>query len=172
MTSLPPIRLLVLDVDGTLTDGAIYMGPEGEVCKRFSARDGLGLKMLQAAGVEVAILTGRESRIVCNRAAELGIARVVQGISEKPAALRQLAAQAGVPLAETAYMGDDLNDLAALKLCGLRACPADAAPEVRAVCQFVATAPGGQGAVRQFCDAWLRSAGLWEQALARTHGGQ
>ena len=172
MTSLPPIRLLVLDVDGTLTDGGIYMGPDGEVCKRFSVKDGLGLKMLRAAGVEVAILTGRESRIVANRAAELGIARVVQGASNKPDALRALAAETGVPLAETGYMGDDLNDLAAMKLCGLRACPADAAPEVRAVCRFVAEAAGGQGAVRQFCDAWLRSAGLWEAALARTHGAQ
>ena len=101
------------------------------------------------------------------RAAELGIARVVQGIGDKPAALRQLAAAAGVSLAETGYMGDDLNDLAAMTLCGVRACPADAAPEVRAVCQFVATLPGGQGAVRQFCEAWLKSAGLWEQVSPR-----
>lgn len=162
-----PLRLLVLDVDGTLTDGGIYMGPDGEVCKRFSAKDGLGLKLLQAAGVELAILTGRRSQIVERRAVELGIARVVQGIGDKPAALRQLAAAAGVPLAETGYMGDDLNDLAAMALCGVRACPADAAPEVRAVCQFVATLPGGQGAVRQFCEAWLKSAGLWEQVSPR-----
>ncbi len=162
-----PMRLLVLDVDGTLTDGGIYMGPDGEVCKRFSARDGLGLKLLQTAGVELAILTGRRSRIVENRAAELGITRVVQGVAGKPAALRALAEEAGVPLAETGYMGDDLNDLAAMSLCGVRACPADAAPEVRAICQFVSDLPGGQGAVRQFCEVWLRAAGRWERVSPR-----
>lgn len=167
-----PMRLLVLDVDGTLTDGAIYMGPDGEVCKRFSAKDGLGLKLLQSAGVEIAILTGRRSRIVENRAAELGIARVVQGISEKPAALRQLAAETGVSLTETGYMGDDLNDLSAMYLCGVRACPADAVPEVREACQFVSDFPGGQGAVRQFCEAWLKSAGLWETVSPRPVSAQ
>lgn len=167
-----PMRLLVLDVDGTLTDGAIYMGPDGEVCKRFSAKDGLGLKLLQSAGVEIAILTGRRSRIVENRAAELGIARVVQGISEKPAALRQLAAEMGVSLTETGYMGDDLNDLSAMCLCGVRACPADAVPEVREACQFVSDFPGGQGAVRQFCEAWLKSAGLWEKVSPRPVSAQ
>lgn len=167
-----PMRLLVLDVDGTLTDGAIYMGPDGEVCKRFSAKDGLGLKLLQSAGVEIAILTGRRSRIVENRAAELGIARVVQGISEKPAALRQLAAEMGVSLTETGYMGDDLNDLSAMCLCGVRACPADAVPEVREACQFVSDFPGGQGAVRQFCEAWLKSAGLWETISPRPVSAQ
>lgn len=167
-----PMRLLVLDVDGTLTDGAIYMGPEGEVCKRFSAKDGLGLKLLQSAGVEIAILTGRRSRIVENRAAELGITRVVQGIAEKPAALRRLAEETGVSLAETGYMGDDLNDLPAMQLCGVRACPADAAPEVRAVCQFVADFAGGQGAVRQFCEAWLKAAGLWDTVCPRPVSAQ
>ena len=167
-----PMRLLVLDVDGTLTDGAIYMGPDGEMCKRFSAKDGLGLKLLQSAGVEIAILTGRRSRIVENRAAELGIARVVQGISEKPAALRQLAAETGVSLTETGYMGDDLNDLSAMCLCGVRACPADAAPEVREICQLVSDFPGGQGAVRQFCEAWLKSAGLWETVSPRPVSAQ
>ena len=167
-----PMRLLVLDVDGTLPDGAIYMGPDGEMCKRFSAKDGLGLKLLQSAGVEIAILTGRRSRIVENRAAELGIARVVQGISEKPAALRQQAAEAGVSLAETGYMGDDLNDLSAMYLCGVRACPADAVPEVREICQFVSDFPGGQGAVRQFCEAWLKSAGLWETVSPRPVSAQ
>lgn len=167
-----PMRLLVLDVDGTLTDGAIYMGPDGEMCKRFSAKDGLGLKLLQSAGVEIAILTGRRSRIVENRSAELGIARVVQGISEKPAALRQLAAETGVSLTETGYMGDDLNDLSAMSLCGVRACPADAVPEVREICQFVSDFPGGQGAVRQFCEAWLKSAGLWETVSPRPVSAQ
>ena len=167
-----PMRLLVLDVDGTLTDGAIYMGPDGEMCKRFSAKDGLGLKLLQSAGVEIAILTGRRSRIVENRSAELGIARVVQGISEKPAALRQLAAETGVSLTETGYMGDDLNDLSAMCLCGVRACPADAVPEVREICQFVSDFPGGQGAVRQFCEAWLKSAGLWETVSPRPVSAQ
>ena len=172
MTRFAPMRLLVLDVDGTLTAGAIYMGPEGEACKRFSAKDGLGLKLLQAAGVEVAILTGRTSAIVSNRAAELGITRVVQGIAEKPAALRRLAAETGVSLAETGYMGDDLNDLAAMSLCGVRACPADAVPEVRALCQFVSDLPGGQGAVRQFCEAWLKDAGLWETVSPRPVSAQ
>ena len=115
---LPNIRLLVLDVDGTLTDGSICMGPAGEVCKLFSVKDGLGIQMLAAAGIQVAVITGRTSEIVARRMAELPVARVVQGCADKPAALRALCEELGISPADAAFFGDDLNDLAAMEACG------------------------------------------------------
>ena len=112
---LPNIRLLVLDVDGTLTDGSICMGPAGEVCKLFSVKDGLGIQMLAAAGIQVAVITGRTSEIVARRMAELPVARVVQGCADKPAALKALCEELGISPAEAAFFGDDLNDLAAME---------------------------------------------------------
>lgn len=120
--NLPNLRLLVLDVDGTLTDGSICMGPAGEVCKLFSVKDGLGIQMLAAAGVQMAVITGRTSEIVARRMAELPVARVVQGCTDKPAALKALCEEMGISLAEAAFFGDDLNDLAAMEACGLAAC--------------------------------------------------
>lgn len=167
LRDLPDIRLLVLDVDGTLTDGRIAMGDEGEVCKFFSVKDGLGLQMLAAAGIRLAVITGRRSRIVERRVAELPIDHLVQGCSNKPAALKELCIGLGIPLAETAFMGDDLNDLAAMVLCGLSACPADAARDVWDAADYVADAEGGRGAVRAFAEDYLRAKGLWADAARR-----
>ena len=169
-TPFPSIRLLVLDVDGTLTDGAVYMGPTGEAMKAFSAQDGLGLQMMAAAGVQVAIITGRSSGIVARRAAELAIPYVFQGIMDKASCLRRLAAELAISLSEAAYMGDDLNDLPAMALCGMAACPANAAADVRRRADFVAPHAGGQGAVRDFCEYYLRGAGLWASAARRRFG--
>ena len=170
INDLPDIRLLVLDVDGTLTDGSICMGPAGEVCKLFSVKDGLGIQMLAAAGVQVAVITGRTSEIVARRMAELPVARVVQGCGDKPAALRALCAEMGVSLAETAFFGDDLNDLAAMDLCGLAACPADAARDVLERAGYVAPAPGGKGAVRAFAEDYLHQKGLWAETARKRFG--
>ena len=155
------IRLLVLDVDGTLTDGKIYMGPDGEVMKAFDIKDGYGIaQLLPRAGILPAIITGRESRIVARRAAELGIRHLYQGAADKPAAFAKLLAAAsaelGQPLtgANAAYLGDDLIDLACMRLCALRGCPADAAAAVRAECQFISGKKGGEGAAREFIE-WL-----------------
>jgi len=164
------IRLLVLDVDGTLTDGRIYMGPQGEACKAFSIKDGLGLRLLADAGVTLAILTGRESQIVQNRARELGIPHVIQNVQDKPTALRALCEELTIPLCETGFVGDDLIDLEAMRLCGLSACPSDAAPEVKAQADFVSDLAGGRGAVRQFVESYLKERGLWAPLALKRFG--
>ena len=160
------VRLLVLDVDGVLTDGRLHFGPQGEAMKSFDVRDGHGIKLLQRAGIEVAILSARKSPIVTLRARELGIARVVQGAGDKARAFRGLLAEAGVPADETAYAGDDWPDLAVLEAAGLAATVADATPEARAVAHWIAAAGGGRGAVRQLAEFILRAQGRFESLLA------
>ncbi len=167
MTDPADIRLLILDVDGVLTDGTFVLTPDGGELKSFHACDGLGLRMLQDAGVKVALLTGRRSQAVERRAEELGLARVVQGQGDKRAGLALLLDEFGLAAGQAAYMGDDLVDLPALRCVGLAAAPADAHTEVRAVADFVADRPGGRGAVRDLCEHLLRRMGRWDEALAK-----
>lgn len=149
------IKLVVMDVDGTLTDGKIYMGAEGELFKAFDIKDGYGVhELLPAYGIKSAILTGRKSDIVLNRAKELEIDYILQNIKEKGDAIRDLAIEAGCLLEEIAYIGDDIIDIAAMKLCGLKACPCDAVNEVQSICDFISDKKGGEGAVRDFIE-WL-----------------
>ncbi len=160
------IRVLVLDVDGVLTTGALVYGPEGEGPKVFDVKDGLGIKLLQQEGVDVALLSGRDTPAVARRARDLGIAQVHLGVKDKVAGLRRiLDALGGVDEAHVAYMGDDLVDLGPLRRVGLPAAPADAHPEARRLARFVSTAPGGRGAVRELCDHLLRARGAWERAV-------
>lgn len=149
------VRLLVLDVDGTLTDGRIWIGPTGEALKSFHVRDGLGLRLVQKAGVALAWVTARTSPIVAHRAQELGIERVVQGCADKLEALRKLCTELGITPSEVAWMGDDLPDRPALRAVGLAAAPADAHPWVAASVHWQSTLPGGAGAVRELCDLLL-----------------
>ena len=159
---LARIRLLVLDVDGTLTDGRLYYGAQGEALKAFDVRDGHGLRLLQiCGGVRLAALTGRRAELIRVRCAELGIEKIVERSRAKGEALRALCAELGVDLAATAFIGDDVNDLPALALAGLAACPSDAAPEVLAACSFVSQFPGGRGAVRELCEALLGATVGW-----------
>lgn len=155
------IRLLVLDVDGTLTDGKIYMGPEGESMKAFDIKDGYAIaQLLPKGGILPAVITGRKSRIVEQRCAELGIRHLYQGVMDKPATFARLLVAAGEELGQplsgqnAAYMGDDLVDLPCMRLCAVRGCPADAVEAVRAECQFVSRKNGGAGAAREFIE-WL-----------------
>ncbi len=134
------IKLLVLDCDGVLTDGALLYGPGGEVFQRFSVYDGYAIKLLQTAGVEVAILTGRTSAALMHRAQTLGIRKIVQGSSDKGAAIRHLAEQTELDLGSVAYVGDDLFDLEALRAAGWSAAPANARPEVKAEVSYVCEA--------------------------------
>lgn len=160
------VRVLVLDVDGVLTTGALVYGAEGEGPKTFDVRDGLGIKLLQRHGVEVALLSGRDTPAVARRARDLGIAQVHLGVKDKVAGLRAiLAALGGVDEADVAYMGDDLVDLGPLRRVGLPAAPADAHPEARRLARFVSTAPGGRGAVRELCDHLLRARGVYSSAI-------
>jgi len=145
------IRLLVLDVDGVLTDGRLYYGGDGVELKAFHIQDGQGLKMLRATGVEVAIITGRTSRAVELRTENLGIAHVFQGVTDKLVVFQQLVAQMALRPAAAAAMGDDLPDLPLLRRCGFAACVPEAPALVRSHAHYVTDRPGGAGAVREVC---------------------
>lgn len=158
---LTAIRLLVLDVDGVLTDGRIIVNDLGVESKHFHVRDGAAIALWNKQGRRTAILSGRSARCVDLRAAELAIDPVVQGSTAKGEALRTMIAGLDLRFDQVAFMGDDLADIPALQLAGFAACPADAAPEVRAVAHFVAAGAGGQGAVREVLELLLKSQGLW-----------
>lgn len=159
------IVLMGFDVDGVLTDGTLYFGSQGDEMKAFSSLDGHGLKMLQQAGVEVAIISGRSSRALELRARNLGIEELHMGVADKRALLTGLAAQRGIELAQTGYMGDDVVDLPVLRACGFSATVADAHGEVVSRVDYVATRGGGRGAVREVCDLLLRAQGKWDEAM-------
>lgn len=149
------IRLLVLDVDGVLTDGRLYLSAAGEELKVFHVRDGSGLVAVQRAGITVAIISGRDSAAVTRRAAELGIRYVRQGVADKGAALDQLLDELGVGAVETACVGDDTPDVPMLRRAGLAIGVADAHPALLAAAHWVTHSNGGQGAVREACDLLL-----------------
>lgn len=155
------VRLLVLDVDGVLTDGRLYYSDNGEELKAFNIKDGLGIKLLQKAGVAVAIITGRQSAIVTRRAGELGIQEVVQGREDKRQALQELSQRCGLHVDECAYMGDDLPDLGAIVAAGFGMTVADACAEVRSVADWQSKLSGGDGAVREACEFLLNARGAW-----------
>jgi 3-deoxy-D-manno-octulosonate 8-phosphate phosphatase (KDO 8-P phosphatase) len=164
------VRLMAFDVDGTLTDGGLYIGAQGESVKRFSVRDGLGLVLLRQNGIVPAIVTGRRSDIVEQRARELGIDTVMQGVGDKAQALRDLAHHHQLSLAQCGFMGDDWPDLPALLAVGFAATVPDAAPEVKRVAHWVSRAGAGQGAARELAEYLLRSRGLLQTALGRFDG--
>ena len=159
------LQLLVLDVDGVLSDGRLYYTDQGEEFKSFNIRDGLGIKLLQRAGITVAIITGRSSAMVAKRAAELGIAHVIQGREDKLEALQDLCRNLQIDLSNVAYMGDDLPDRKAIMAVGLGATVADAASDVAAIADWQSKLPGGQGAVRELAETWLRSLNLWDTLI-------
>ena len=142
-----------MDVDGTLTDGHIYISADGEIMKAFHVQDGYAIvHILPELGITPVIITGRSSEIVKRRAAELKIYHLHQGISDKLCKLKEVAEELGVSAEQIAYIGDDLNDLECIRYCGLTACPADAVPEVLKTVDYVCTRNGGCGAVREFVD--------------------
>jgi len=146
------IRLLVLDVDGVLTDGRLYFGPRGEVLKVFHVRDGHGIVQLQRAGLQVAVISGRRSRMVSARCRELGVRHLHQGVGDKLRLLERLLARLKLGAADCACVGDDLPDLPLMRHVGLSFAVADAHPKVRRVADVVTRLPGGHGAVREVCD--------------------
>jgi 3-deoxy-D-manno-octulosonate 8-phosphate phosphatase (KDO 8-P phosphatase) len=155
--ALRAVRLLVLDVDGVLTDGRLFYGPKGELLKAFHVRDGYGIKQLQAAGIAVAIISGRRSTAVARRARELGIRHVAQGVEDKLAALGKLARARKLDFAQCACVGDDTPDVPMIDVCGAGIAVADAHPDALAAADLVTRARGGHGAVREVCD-WLLAA--------------
>jgi YrbI family 3-deoxy-D-manno-octulosonate 8-phosphate phosphatase len=161
------IDLLVLDVDGVLTDGGIIYADDGTELKKFHVRDGSGLKIWQYLGKRSAIITGRTSQVVTVRAAELGIEPVYQGAPEKMTAYRELLARGGWQPDQVCFLGDDVPDLPLLLHCGLAVAVADACPEVRAAAHYVTRAGGGRGAVRETIELILRCQGTWQQVVDR-----
>jgi 3-deoxy-D-manno-octulosonate 8-phosphate phosphatase (KDO 8-P phosphatase) len=157
-----PIELLVLDVDGVLTDGSIILNDLGIESKHFSVRDGSGIALWRKVGKRVAIISGRSAACVDLRANELGIVPVIQGVTDKKPAILTLINDLGLEPWQVCAMGDDVADLRMLGVVGLAACPADAAAEVQALAHFVASKPGGRGAVREVIELILDHQGLWE----------
>ncbi len=164
---LRALKLLVLDVDGVLTDGGLWTTESGEVIKRFDVRDGLGIRLLQQAGLEVALLSGGKSGATEQRASYLGIHHCVTGVKDKAAALGALQKALGVAAEQTAYVGDDLNDLAVRPLVGLLIAPADAVSPLRRQADWVLSRRGGDGAVRRLAEAILQARGLWHPLASR-----
>ncbi len=160
------VRMVVFDVDGVLTDGSLFYGDRGEEYKSFNSRDGHGIKMLRASGVEIGIITGRTSQVVLHRARNLGIAHIFQGAEDKLAAYRELLSSVGLEPDQIAYMGDDLVDLPVMNRCGLAITVPDAPEEVKARCQLVTRAEAGRGAAREACELIMRAQGTWAAQLA------
>jgi N-acylneuraminate cytidylyltransferase len=150
--TLAKIKLLVVDVDGTLTDAGMYWSAEGDQLKKFNTRDAKGLELVRKAGVEVAIITSENSPIIPARASKLGIQHCFVGVGNKQECLEAIASELRVGLAEVAYIGDDINDLDCLKISGFSACPVDAVEAVTVTAQYISKYAGGMGAVREICE--------------------
>lgn len=160
---LATIKLVLLDVDGVLTDGSVFYGPEGQLSKRFHVRDGLGIRLLQNAGIEVAFLSGGRGGATEARAQHLGIRHCLVGATDKPLALTELCQRVGVGPEQIVYVGDDLNDLALRGRVGLLIATADAVEPLRCRADAVLLHKGGNGAVRELAERLLQSRGEWEQ---------
>ena len=152
MSQNTTISLLVLDVDGVMSDGKVTYTSDGAELKSFNIKDGVGIKRIQKAGVQTAIITGRISPMVERRATELGINHLIQGREDKLAALKELLVSLSIDLGDVAYMGDDLPDIEAIASAGIGACPADAVAAVKAQADWISSQQGGEGCVREFCD--------------------
>jgi len=161
------IRLVILDVDGVLTDGRIVYDANGVESKFFNVKDGHGIKLLQRAGIRVAIISGRESQVVTRRAAELGIDLVYQRALDKVGPYQKILEITGFTDDEVAYMGDDLPDIPLMRRVGLAVAPADALDYVLPHAHIVSTKRGGCGAVREICDRIIREQGLWDEVCGK-----
>lgn len=154
---LKQIRLFATDVDGVLTDAGMYYSESGEELKKFNTRDGMGIKLLQRAGILTAIVTQERTKLVARRAEKLTIPEVHQGVMDKLSLVREMAARHGLSLDQVAYIGDDINDLETLKAVGFSATPADGLPQVIAVVDYVCVKKGGEGAVREVIEMILKA---------------
>lgn len=165
------IKLLVLDVDGVMTDGTVWQGADGGISKRFHIRDGHGLVLLKKhAQLPLAIISGRNDPATAHRAKDLGFAHVVQGVHHKLQAGKELAASLDLSLDDLCFMGDDIIDLPLMEAVGLSAAPANACPEALEAAAFVSAFDGGNGAVRELCELLMKSRGLWSVAIDAMRG--
>jgi 3-deoxy-D-manno-octulosonate 8-phosphate phosphatase (KDO 8-P phosphatase) len=160
------VNVVLMDVDGVLTDGSLWVDDEADRLRRFHARDGLGIRLGQRAGIRFGLISGRESAAVRRRAAELDIEEIHLGIRDKAACFQEIASRLQIDAAATCFIGDDLIDLPVMREVGFTAAPADAVAEVRERVDFVTLAPGGSGAVREVVELLLHSSGRWRTAVA------
>ncbi len=163
------IRMVLMDVDGTLTDGTLLVMPDGEEVKAYHVWDGLGILLARMAGLQLGLITGKTSKSVTKRAEKLGIVEVHQGILDKKKVLLEILDKYGLSFTEVAYIGDDLGDLEDIRYVGLAGAVADAHPEVKKHCHYVCGAAGGKGAVREFLEFVLEAQGKWEEIRNRAH---
>lgn len=155
--ALQGVRLFATDVDGVLTDGGMYYSESGDEWKKFNTRDGMGIKLLQKAGLVTAIVTQERTRLVARRAEKLAIPELHQGVMDKLSVIRDMARRHGISLQQVAYIGDDVNDIEALKAVGLSAAPADGLPQVLEIVDYICRLKGGEGAVRELAEMILLS---------------
>lgn len=159
------VKMIILDVDGVMTDGRTFINTEGVESKAFDLKDGFGIVMARKAGIKFGIITGLASPIVRYRAGQLGIEEIHQNLVDKDIALEEIAKEYNLDYSEIAYMGDDLYDLPVIKLVGLSAAPSDAMPEVKEAVDWVSSHKGGRGAVREFVELVMKAKGIWEDAV-------
>ncbi|MCF6245811.1 MAG: HAD-IIIA family hydrolase [Desulfobacula sp.] len=164
-SKLSKIKMLLLDVDGVLTDGSVTYTDAGEQIKQFNAKDGLGLRLLMDSNIKVGIITGRTSKALHHRCKNLGISLIFDGIKDKSRVLSKITTQTGIDPEHIAFVGDDLIDLGVMKRVGLPICVADAAQDVICHAHIVTKKGGGQGAVREVCEQILKAKGLWDNIL-------
>lgn len=164
------IKLVIFDVDGVLTDGSLFLSDDGQEYKAFHSQDGFGMRLLQEAGIEIGIITGRESTLVKLRMEELGITQVMQGRREKGPALDELMEKTGLSLDEIAYVGDDVVDLPIMSRVGLSIAVQDARPIVKKHAHWITQTPGGRGAGRDVCELLLEAHGKWDDIIQRYLG--
>lgn len=153
------VKLFIMDIDGTLTDGAMYYSSNGEELKRFSTRDGMGVTLLQRAGIECAIVTSEHSQIAAKRGEKLKIKHLILGSHDKSSSVTELSEYLNIPMEAIAYIGDDVNDGPVMRLCGLAGCPSDAVEAIQTHSHYVCTQRGGNGAVREFAEMILKAQG-------------
>ncbi len=167
LEKIKSVAVLILDVDGVLTDGGIIIDDDGRETKRFDVRDGHGLKMLMRYDIEVILLTGRTSKAVEHRASDLGIKEVHQGVWNKLEVFEEILRKRKISSPSTAFIGDDVVDVSVLRRVGFSATVADAAEDVKKLVDYVSEKPGGRGAVREICEIILKAKGKWPEVAAR-----
>lgn len=164
------IKLLVIDVDGTMTDAGIYYDEHGNELKKFCTKDAAGFFAAHAVGIKIMVLTGRECVATTRRMTELHVDYLFQNIKDKARFLREFMKKNRIEKSETGYIGDDLNDLLPMKLTGFIGCPADSCPEIIGLADYVSPVKGGFGAVRDIVEHMLRESGEWENAVSKAYG--
>ena len=164
------IKYMILDVDGTLTDGGVYYDDKNNEIKKFCTKDGTGIIAAKTAGIEIIVLTGRECKATTRRMTELGVRIIHQNVKNKADWIRNWMKTNGIDKKMIGYIGDDINDLFPMRLCGFIGCPADAAEEIKGIADYISCITGGHGAVRDVIEWYLRKEGIWNRIINNEMG--